>query len=109
MGRPVRILIAEGNLLLGQALEGLFREFVRDASVCIADKFSDALAAADEHPDLILIDAWMDGGDAEMFVRRVVQRSPGSVVVVIATAVDSIFAAAIKRAGAAGCIEKDGL
>ena len=106
----ISIVIAEGNALLAQALEGLFREAAPDASIDLAATVPDTLAAVRSHqPDLVLIDSWMDRSDAEVCVHQVLQRSPGSTVVVFATTVDSAFADAMGRAGAADCVEKDSL
>jgi DNA-binding NarL/FixJ family response regulator len=107
VGSPVRILIADRNSLVVEALEDLFVELGDGTTVLTAASFSETLEIARrEQPELIVIDAWMgvDAGDA---VRRLLECSPRSALFVMATNCDDEFDRRMRRAGAAGSCEKE--
>jgi DNA-binding NarL/FixJ family response regulator len=106
----IKILVAEGNDLLADALAEIFMELAGGAAVCKASTVAEALECAGRvRPDLILLDAWMARGHPETTVRSLHQRSPGSVVVVMATTLDPDFSLRMQMAGASECVQKDTL
>ena len=107
VGNPVRILIADRNALVVEALEDLFVELAGGAIVLTAGSLLEALEIARlEQPELIVIDARMgvDAGDA---VRQVLECSPGSALFVMVTNCDEEFELRMRRAGARGACEKE--
>ena len=107
MGNPVRILIADRNALVVEALEDLFVELAGVNTVLTAASLQETLEIARrEQPELIVIDAWM-GINAVDAVRQVLECSPGSALFVMATNCDEEFERRMRRAGATGAWEKE--
>ena len=103
----VRILVADRNVLVIEALEDLFVELNGGVQVLKAGSLQETLTIAErDQPELILIDAWI-GTDAEQTIRQVVEVSPRSAVYVTATNCDPDFELRVLRAGAKGCCEKE--
>jgi len=107
VGRPVRILIADRNALVVEAIEDLFADLDGATIVLTAASLLETLEIARrEQPDLIVIDAWM-GIDAVDAVRQVLECSPRSALFVMATNCDEEFERRMRRAGATGACEKE--
>lgn len=107
MASPVRILIADRNALVVEALKDLFVELDGGAAVLTASSLMETVETARrEQPDLIVIDAWM-GVDADKAVRQVLECSPRSAVFVMATNCDGEFGRRMAQAGATGSYEKE--
>ncbi|HET9410472.1 MAG TPA: hypothetical protein VFO75_01190 [Candidatus Dormibacteraeota bacterium] len=107
MGSPLRILIADRNALVLEALEDLFVELDGDVSVLTAGSLIETLEIARrEEPELIVIDAWM-GVDSDKAVRQVLECSPRSALFVMATNCDEEFERRMRQAGATGSCEKE--
>lgn len=109
-GKRTRILVADHNRLVVEALGALFEELVDLAEVTLAQSLDDAVEAAiRDQPDLVVFDAWLGDLDAAASIRKLLAASPHSSVVVIATKVDGALATALEQAGAAGFYEKESL
>jgi DNA-binding NarL/FixJ family response regulator len=107
MGGQVRMLIADRNALMVEAVQDLFVELDGGASVLKAGSLPEALEIARrEQPELIVIDAWM-GTEADDAVRQVLECSPGSALFVMATNCDDEFERRMRGAGATGAWEKE--
>jgi len=107
VGSPVRMLIADRNALVVEAIQDLFAELDGVMSVLTAASLPETLAIARrEQPDLIVINACM-GIEADDAVRQVLECSPGSVLFVMATNCDDDFERRMRRAGATGAWEKE--
>ena len=103
----VRILVADRNVLVVEALEDLFVELNGGTPVLTAASLQETLTTAQrEQPEMIVIDAWMGAG-ADQAVRQVVECSPRSALFVMATNCDPEFELRMRRAGATGCYEKE--
>ena len=109
-GRRVKILVAEGNGLLADALGDLFAEANGGSPVRTARTVIETLeSAASDAPDLVVIDHSIGRGDVEATIRSVLARSPRSRVVVITSNVDEAMASRLHAAGASQCVNKDQL
>ncbi len=109
VGSPVRVLIADRHALVVEALEDLFVELDGGMTVLTAASLLETLQIARrEQPELIVIDAWMGVG-ADDAVRQVLECSPRSALFVMATDCDEEFERRMRRSGAAGCFEKEGM
>jgi DNA-binding NarL/FixJ family response regulator len=107
VGGRLQILVADRNVLVIEALEDLFVELGGGTVVITARSLLETLAIAQRaQPDLIVLDAWM-GTDADSAVRQVLECSPRSTVIVMATNCDEEFERRMRRAGAAGSFEKE--
>jgi DNA-binding NarL/FixJ family response regulator len=109
MGSQVRMLIADRNALVVEAIQDLFVELDGGASVLKAASLPETLEIARrEQPELIVIDAWMgiDAGDA---VRQLLACSPRSALFVMVTECDEEFERRMRRAGATGAWEKEAM
>ena len=101
--------MAERNDLLAEALVDIFVELDRGATVQAASTMAEALALTlREQPHVVVLDAWLGRhSDAANSVRQVLECSPRSLVVVIATAIDTDFEIRMRKAGAAYCVRKE--
>lgn len=107
-GHGLKILVAEGNRLLADALSDLFSELNGGLPVLTASTVGETLdVAARELPDLVIIDHWIGRGSVDVTVREILRRSPRSSVVVMATGVDEPTTLKMRSAGASRCVEKD--
>ncbi len=108
-GHDVKILVAEGNALLAEAIGDLFAEANDGHAVLIARNVPETLEVARrEAPDLVVIDHWIGRGDAEGAVRAVLVESPRSAVYVMTTRVDDAMSSRFRALGAS-CIDKETL
>jgi DNA-binding NarL/FixJ family response regulator len=103
-----KILIADRNVLVVEALRDMFVELNKGAFVLTANSLQDAVQIAErEKPELIVMDAWIGSADADSVVRQVLEGSPASAVFVVATGCDDNFVARMRLSGARGCCEKE--
>jgi DNA-binding NarL/FixJ family response regulator len=108
VGGPFKILVADRNLLVVEALRDMFAELNNGICVLTANSLQDAIDVAQhEKPELIVVDAWIGSTDAGTVIRQVLEASPASAVFVMATTCDDDFAARMRRSGASGCCEKE--
>jgi len=108
MGRhAVKILVAEGNDLLAEAIADLFAEANGGLPVLTARSVAEAVTIVrHERPDLVLLDHRIGRENVESAVRDLRASSPKSAVIVITTGVDDALVSRMKALGAR-CVEKD--
>jgi len=105
----VKILVAEGNALLAEAIGDLFAEANGGNPVLTARNLNETIdVAARETPDLVVIDHRIGRDSVDNAVREVLHRSPRSAVVVMTTNPDVTMASRMRALGAS-CIEKETL
>ena len=110
VARPFKILIAERNVLVAEAIEAMFVELNGGVQVFTALSLPEARTLAlHEHPDLIVMDAWIEAGPGDKAVRQLLEWSPASAVYVTATNCDAAFEHRMVRAGAMGCCDKEAM
>lgn len=108
-GHDVKILVAEGNQLLAEAIGDLFAEANDGHPVLTARNVREAVEVARrEAPDLVVIDHWIGRDNVEGAVRALLVESPRSSVFVMTTRVDEAMSRRIRSIGA-GCIDKETL
>ncbi len=106
-GRAVKILVAERNDLLAEAIGDLFAEANGGLPVLTARSVAEALKMArHELPDLVLLDHRIGQENVETAVRDLRASSPTSAVIVITTGVDDAMVSRMRALGAR-CVEKD--
>lgn len=99
--------MADRNRLVAEALVDAFLE-VADIDGRIATSLAETLQATRRiQPDLILVDAWLDGTTLEPLVRELQECSPGARIYVMASTCDPALEHRATRAGAAGTFEKE--
>lgn len=80
--KPIRVLLADGNLTLlwglGQLIKG---EFPKMTLVSSASSIAEALVYARLHPTVTLLDLEMDGRSSVEFIPEIKRRSGGNVLV----------------------------
>ncbi len=105
---PLSILIADDHPLFRKGLRALLATMPQVRVLGEASNGADAVRlAAELHPDVVLMDLQMPGGDGLSAVRAIVAAQPETRVLVVTMFQDddSIFAA--MRAGARGYVLKD--
>ena len=108
-GHDVKILVAEDNQLLAEAIGDLFAEANDGHPVFTARNVREAVEVARrEAPDLVVIDHSIGRGDLEGAVRAILVESPRSSVFVMTTRVDETMSSRITSLGAS-CIDKETL
>jgi len=108
--RAMRILIADGQVLVRAGLRTVFETEADIAVVAEAADGAQALALAGEtRPDVVLIDIGLDGVDTPELTRRIRADSDGGrpEVIVLAAQTDDERLFAVLRAGATGFLLKD--
>lgn len=108
MGEPLAVLIADDHPLFRKGLRALLSTMAEVRVSGEAASGAEAVRGAEElHPDLVLMDLQMPGGDGLAAIRRITaaQPSPHVLVVTMFEDDDSVFAAL--RAGARGYVLKD--
>jgi DNA-binding NarL/FixJ family response regulator len=103
----IRIVIADDHTLLRDGLRALFSSVPDIEVVGEAESGAEVIAkAAELHPDVILMDIQMPGGNGIQATRQIMNTNPeiGVIVVTMYEDDDSVFAA--MRAGARGYILK---
>jgi DNA-binding NarL/FixJ family response regulator len=112
-GGPGRtVLVAGQHSLARAALRAVLTQKGLEVVAEAQDATEAAVAAARTRPSLCLLDAELPGGGV-LAVRRVIDRAPGTLVVVVAPALDPERLLAALRAGASGYVtqglDADGL
>jgi len=108
-GHSIKILVAEGNELLAEAIGDLFAEANEGRPVLTARNVSETVdVARRESPDLVVIDHWIGHDNVEGAVRAVLAEAPRSAVYVMTTRVDETTESRIRSLGAR-CIDKEAL
>src|SRR3990170_1001941 len=103
---PIRVLVADDQPILHEALVDLLRESGFDV-VGIAGDGQEALVMARSlSPDVILIDVRMPGVDGIEATRRIRSQMPGIRVVVLSAYEDRSLQAGAAQAGADGYVVK---
>jgi DNA-binding NarL/FixJ family response regulator len=106
-GHAVKILVAEGNDLLAEAIADLFAEANDGQPVLTARSVAEAVTIVrHERPDLVLLDHRIGRENVESAVRDLRASSPRSAVIVITTGVDDAMVSRMEALGAR-CVEKD--
>lgn len=104
----LKILVAEGNRLLADAIGDVFSELNGGTPVLTASTVGEAIdVAARELPDLVIIDHWIGRESVDITVREILRRSPMSSVVVMTTGIDEPTVSKLRTAGASRCVDKD--
>ena len=110
MAGNVKILVADRNALVVEAVEDLFVELGGGTTVLTATSLAEALLVAQhEQPDLVVIDAWIGSAGAEAAVRQVLECAPAAAVFVMSSGCDREVERRVVRAGARGCRDKEEL
>ncbi len=108
-GRVVKVLVAETNAMLADALGDLFADANGGRPVLTARTVDQALdIASREAPDLVVIDHWMGHETIDATVVELLRRSPRSSVVVLTTRADDSMVSRMRALGAS-CIDKEEL
>jgi DNA-binding NarL/FixJ family response regulator len=104
----MRILVAMEHPLMAEAVVDILAEHSVRSSIEVGSSFSTAQALAiRDQPELVLMDAWIGGGNPAFTVRRLLECSPRSFIVVMTTDLDSDFAGRMSAAGAGGYVAKE--
>ncbi len=108
--KPLRIVVADSNTPLVNAMKDLISEFPDVAVVWTATRAEEARQiACRDQPDLVLIDTWIRGGGAEAALPRIRSGSPGSGLAVVASQCNAELSRRRSGPGALGCFEKQSL
>jgi DNA-binding NarL/FixJ family response regulator len=104
----IRVLIADDQQLVRSGLRALLE---RDPAITVVAEAADGLAAvaaaAEHHPDVVLMDVRMPGIDGVEATARIRAAPPGPQVIVLTTYDSDATVFAALRAGAAGFLLKD--
>jgi DNA-binding NarL/FixJ family response regulator len=108
VARPVRILLVEDNQVFRDALE-LLLGMRADVEVvaAVADGTEAVPAAAEHHPDVVLMDYRLPGMDGVQATTALREAHPEIAVVVLTASANSREIEALYAAGAAACLTKD--
>ncbi len=105
--RPVSVLVVDDHRTFGDAL-ALAMRMEKGFIVRVATNGRDAVvAAADEEPDVVLMDMEMPGMSGVDTIRRVLEARPEARVVVLSAHDDELTQARAIDAGAIGYLRKD--
>ena len=102
----IRVLIAEDDEGVREILASVVRsESAFELAGTVADAAQAILLAAEERPDVALVDVRMPGGGASA-ARGIKQRSPHTVVLAFSAHDDKLTMQEMEQAGAAGYLVK---
>jgi DNA-binding NarL/FixJ family response regulator len=108
MSDPIRVVIVEDNDVFREALElllGLRTDIAVVASV--AHGTDAAAAAAEQQPDVVLMDYRLPGLDGVQATRAVLEACPRTAVVCLTASANIRERDALIEAGAVACLRKD--
>ena len=109
MDGTTRALVADDNAEVLHATSDLIAEYGVEV-VSMASNVDDAIRAAErDQPDVAFIEAFLNGGGAEVAARRIKAVSPGTWIVVLASVNHIKLDLKMRAAGADGCYEKEKL
>jgi DNA-binding NarL/FixJ family response regulator len=104
----VRVLLADGHLLLRQRLRTLLEEHAAWRVVAEASDGPEAVRLAEEfRPDVAVIDVAMPLLNGLETTRRIVRRSPATRVIVLSVDADEAYVTQARSAGAVGFVLTD--
>lgn len=104
----IRILVAERNQLLGEALGAVFSDMNRAIDISVAAGLASALDMTRRTaPDLVLMDAWLGRVSVEDTMRQIKECSPRSRIVVTSSHPDADLRRRVLKAGAMDHVVKD--
>lgn len=107
-GRPIRVLLVDDQALFREALHTLLSTWVDIVVVGEAADGQEALAvAADQKPDVVLMDMRMPGMDGVTAIRHLRKSQPDCRAIVLTTFDDDEYVFDGLRAGAVGYLLKD--
>jgi DNA-binding NarL/FixJ family response regulator len=105
---PVQVLIADDHTLFRAGMRALLNLFPEVQVVGEAATGEEAITQAEAlHPDVILMDLQMPGVNGVESTRRILQRRPGTGIIVVTMFEDDTSVFAAMRAGARGYILKE--
>jgi two-component system, NarL family, nitrate/nitrite response regulator NarL len=103
----MQLVLCDDNLLLGEALAPALAASGHRVAA-ITTSLAGGLAAVRAHkPDACLIDLRFPGEDGLAGIRAIMQRNPGTSVVILARAADPSAVCEARKLGVAGFISKD--
>ena len=108
MSEPIRVVLVEDNDVFRDALElllGLRSDMAVVASV--RNGTAAAAAAAELHPDVVLMDYRLPGLDGVQSTRAVLEAYPHTAVVCLSASANLRERDALMEAGAVACLNKD--
>jgi EAL domain-containing protein (putative c-di-GMP-specific phosphodiesterase class I)/DNA-binding NarL/FixJ family response regulator len=99
--KPIRVLVAEDESEVRDVLAAVIGTDEDLELIGLADEVEGAIAiAADEHPDVALVDVRMPGGGGIRAAREIVRRSPPTKVIALSAFEDAETILSMLRAGA---------
>ena len=108
MTAPIRVFVIDDQALLCEGLQSLW---IHLDSIKIVGVTSDAATAVEQvvllQPDIVLLDVGMPHIDGIAATRLILERSPGTRVLILTTIDDTELVIGALRAGAGGYILKD--
>ena len=108
--RVVRVLIADNHDDVLHATRDLVGEFSDAVVVSVARDVDETVRLVEQlKPDLVLIDAWLKGGGAELACSRIRAVAPRTAVAVLTSVVEADLARRLSAGGGLGCFEKEHL
>ncbi len=110
LDRKIHVLVADdhADVLLATADLVMDHPGVLVDSLAIdVDEVTRAVAA--HSPDLLLIDAWINGGGARAVLPQVARLSPRTIVVALVSTREPELSRQLAAAGVFGCFEKESL
>jgi len=106
--RGFKILVAERNRLVAEAIRDVFLELTGAHQVSIANSLAAALIIAQRtSPDLMLVGMWLGGHSLEDMLRQLEECSPHAGIMVTTSHIDTDLQRRALRAGAIDCVERD--
>ncbi|WP_051173680.1 response regulator [Amycolatopsis orientalis] len=107
---PIRVLLVEDHKMVAEALGAAFEEFPEIQLVASVETLAHGMvAAAEQLPDIVLLDRRLPDGDGIEAITRLLAVSPSSRVLVLTGDANSAIAARILEVGGAGLLLKSGL
>jgi DNA-binding NarL/FixJ family response regulator len=106
--RGFKILVAERNRLVAEAIRDVFLELTGDHQVSIANSLAAALIIAQRSsPDLLVVGMWLGGSSPEDMLRQLEECSPHARIMVTTSHIDPDLQRRALGAGAVECVERD--
>ncbi len=104
----IRLLLAEDHQIVRRRLRALLQEHQGWEVVAEASDGREAVRLAEaHHPDIAVIDLGIPLLNGIEATRRIVQRLPGTRVIILSTHADDVYVEQARRAGAVGFVLTD--